>query len=154
MPKTCKDCGQVEEGEDFHRDSRSPDGRRHVCKDCAKARTASYRVANAERVTTYARAYVREPAVMERHNAAGRTRHEVDREAVFRHYGERCSACGSAEDLQISYLNGDGRERRDNDYEARTIYRWLRKHGYPDGFQTLCRGCNLAKARARQHPVL
>jgi hypothetical protein len=52
--------------------------------------------------------------------------------------------------LQISYVNDDGQERRRSDPEARTIYRWLRKHGYPEGFQTLCRGCNMAKAHARK----
>lgn len=148
MPKTCKDCGQVKEVEDFHRDSHLPDGRRHICKDCAKAKMARYRVSNAERVTAYAYEYTRDPTVMERHNASGRARHEVDRQAAFQHYGEVCDTCGSADDLQISYVNDDGQERRDNDSEARTIYRWLRKHGYPDGFQTLCRGCNKAKGRA------
>jgi hypothetical protein len=42
-----------------------------------------------------------------------------------------------------------GAEHRATDTEARTIYRWLRKHGYPEGFQTLCGLCNRAKAKPR-----
>ena len=150
MPKTCKDCGQVKDLEDFHRDSHLPDGRRHVCKDCAKVRTASYRVTNAEQVRAHDYDYRRDPEVMARNRVQLKRLHEADKAAAFQHYGECCAVCGSSEDLQISYLNDDGQERRDSDSEARTIYRWLRKHGYPEGFQTLCRGCNLAKARTRK----
>lgn len=151
--KACKVCGQIKELEEFHRDSALADGRRHVCKDCAKARTASYRVTNAEQVRAYDYDYKRDPEVMARNRAQLKRLHAADRAAAFQHYGERCTVCESTEDLQIAQFNDDGQERLCTDYEARTIYRWLRKHGYPDGFQTLCRGCNRAKARARQEPT-
>jgi hypothetical protein len=68
--------------------------------------------------------------------------------------GKACKDCGQIKELEEFHRDSaHGQERLCADYEARTICRWLRKHGYPDGFQTLCRGCSRAKARARQEPA-
>ena len=119
-----------------------------MCKDCAKAKSAAYRNAQADRVQAYAHDYNRRPEVMEQSRDFNRRRHVADRDAAFDHYGRECTRCGSTDDLQINRVDGSGQERRRADPEARTIYRWLRKHGYPQGFQTLCRSCNLATRRA------
>ena len=36
MSKTCTKCGVVKPLDDFHRDKRSPDGRRSDCKECVR----------------------------------------------------------------------------------------------------------------------
>jgi len=73
---------------------------------------------------------------------------------VFEHYGDRCSCCGETEMnfLTIDHVNGDGAEHRravagTKKWGGRNLYMWLRKHGYPDGFQLLCWNCNCGRQR-------
>lgn len=63
---------------------------------------------------------------------------------VFDHYGRACACCGVARQLTIDHVNGDGREHRAR-IGVRTLYVWLVRNGFPDGFQTLCRPCNRSK---------
>jgi len=79
------------------------------------------------------------------------------RQAVFDHYGQECACCGSADDLSIDHVNGDGgMHRKEIGAKGSTrMYRWLVVNGFPAGFQTLCGPCNRSKAtsdRCRLHP--
>jgi len=77
-----------------------------------------------------------------------RHRHKVKRQ-VIEAYGARCACCGLDDYpfLSIDHINNDGAShRRKLGLHAGKIYPWLKKHGYPDGFQVLCFNCNLAKA--------
>lgn len=44
-------------------------------------------------------------------------------------------------------MNGDGKAHRKltSNVGGPSLYRWLREHNYPDGFQLLCKQCNFAK---------
>ena len=148
--KVCNVCGLEKALEDFHRDKARKDGHRLTCKECARVRTSVWHAEQQERDAAYRHEYARRPDVMLRKREELRERHLADKEAAFAHYGEACARCGSGDDLQIDHIDDSGEDHRRTDKEARTMYRWLRKHGYPDGFQTLCRSCNLAKARARK----
>jgi hypothetical protein len=69
---------------------------------------------------------------------------------ALQRYGGRCACCGEAEPkfLAIDHLNNDGAaHRRAHGKSGAMIYRWLRKHNYPPGFQVLCHNCNSAKGR-------
>lgn len=46
--------------------------------------------------------------------------------------------------LSIDHINGCGNEHRRQDPSSVRIYRWLYKHGYPEGFRVLCMNCNFA----------
>jgi excisionase family DNA binding protein len=82
----------------------------------------------------------------EAYAAATRLLHEQHRIAVFDHYGWRCACCGSTEQLTIDHLNGDGRLHRAKiGHGSSHLYRWLTANGFPEGFQTMCRPCNLSK---------
>jgi hypothetical protein len=74
-----------------------------------------------------------------------RTRKKL-REDVLRAYGESCACCGESEPrfLQIDHINNDGKAHR-TEIGTSGLYRWLKKNGYPEGFQTLCANCNLGK---------
>lgn len=68
---------------------------------------------------------------------------------VFSRYGGQCSCCGESktEFLQIDHINNDGADhRRKIGKGSAVLFRWLRAHGYPSGFQILCANCNMAKA--------
>lgn len=82
-----------------------------------------------------------------------RYRQAEKREVVSR-YGGLCACCGENElvFLTIDHIYGDGKEHRSTDRSATLLYRWLKKNGYPDGFQVLCWNCNTAKRRLSACP--
>lgn len=72
-----------------------------------------------------------------------------DQNAAIEHYGGKCACCGESERafLVIDHIDGDGNtHRRENKITGdNNIGRWLKRHGYPEGFQVLCANCNMAK---------
>jgi hypothetical protein len=64
---------------------------------------------------------------------------------VLRYYGESCACCGESryEFLAIDHINGGGlKHRREEGFKS--IYGWLKRKGFPEGFRTLCANCNSA----------
>ena len=57
-----------------------------------------------------------------------------------------CACCGEAiyEFLTIDHINGGGNKHRKEIGSSRKLYRWLKIHGYPEGFRVLCMNCNFA----------
>lgn len=69
----------------------------------------------------------------------------------------RCACCRETEVkfLGIDHMNGGGSQhRKEMGKGGIHIYLWLRKNGYPDGFQVLCHNCNLAKGYYGKCPHL
>ncbi len=68
------------------------------------------------------------------------------RRDVLDHYGRKCACCDEATEvfLTIDHIDGTGWEHRKT-VSVAMFYKWLRKMGFPPGFQTLCRNCNWAK---------
>lgn len=83
-------------------------------------------------------------------------RHRITSE-VFAHYGGRCTCCGTTEALSIDHIDGKGGDHREELFGRRNsssfaFHMWLRRNGYPSGYQVLCRPCNLSKCQnARCH---
>lgn len=85
---------------------------------------------------------------------AAKRRHDKYRSAALAAYGNKCSCCGEAEPtfLVIDHVNDDGSEHRKqlnkggSSRGSLPVYRWLKDHNYPDGFQVLCHNCNYAKS--------
>lgn len=70
--------------------------------------------------------------------------------AVIAAYGGDCACCHEADDrfLTIDHINGGGRKHRQEVCKGRTgieFYKWLRRQGYPPGFQVLCFQCNCGR---------
>lgn len=65
--------------------------------------------------------------------------------------GEVCKCCGETEVafLTIDHINGGGRKHRNEILREKTtdIYTWLKREGFPPGFQVLCMNCNWAKGK-------
>lgn len=71
------------------------------------------------------------------------------KDTIFSHYGKSCACCGESGYgfLSIDHINGGGNKHR-NEIKRRSgtsFYRWLIVNDFPEGFQTLCYNCNLAK---------
>lgn len=96
--------------------------------------------------------------VLEKRLAHGRQyakdRHARLRSEVLSKYGGKCQCCGEWRDrfLVIDHVHGNGSQhRRDlsaskKSVGSSTMYEWLSKNNWPDGFQVLCHNCNHAKS--------
>ena len=70
------------------------------------------------------------------------------------HYGKgelpHCIQCGEQDIdvLCIDHINGGGNSHRKRlgVFAGGEFYSWLRRQGYPVGYQVLCANCNLRKA--------
>lgn len=75
------------------------------------------------------------------------------RRDVFKAYGGfKCACCGEREPafLSIDHVNNDGASMRKSGVHGRggtQFYQWLRRQGFPAGFQVLCMNCNVGKHR-------
>ena len=69
----------------------------------------------------------------------------------------RCACCGTPDHwmLTIEHIYNDGADHRRAMSESGTsvsIYRYLRREGWPPGFEILCLNCNVAKQRLGDCP--
>ncbi len=70
---------------------------------------------------------------------------------VLTHYGDDSLACvWCGEDrvacLSIDHIEGRGnRQRKGSLRSSSSFYSWLKKQGYPSGYQTLCMNCQFVK---------
>jgi len=74
------------------------------------------------------------------------------KEEVLTHYGNGRCACvlcrfDDIRALSIDHIAGNGTKERVQlkNKGGVTFYRWLRKRGYPEGYQTLCMNCQFIK---------
>ena len=83
-----------------------------------------------------------------------RAYHRTLKAEVFAAYGDKCACCGETEEkfLSVDHINNDGAKHRKEIHAwdksprvERSIYNWLRKYNYPEGFQLLCHNCNHGK---------
>ena len=112
-----------------------------------RQRARQYREANLEKRREAERRY--REANREKLREQKRQQHSKLRAAVFDHYGQSCACCGTADDLAIDHINGDGGQHLAAARLGRggqRLYRWLARNGFPEGFQALCMPCNRSKS--------
>ena len=70
---------------------------------------------------------------------------------IFQAYGGARCACPNCDNpnpgipfLSIDHINNDGAEHR-RQLNGKNMYGWIKKNGFPKGFQVLCFNCNGAK---------
>lgn len=149
--KYCPSCKKDVPTYDFGSLKSSKDGLSAYCKPCIREKSrARYqdpqyrRIAierqrehyrkNRERKTQQARYY----------------RQNLRAEALVA-YGGEYAACACCEEwrwqfLEIDHMNNDGAQHRKELKDSSTaVLRWLRRQGYPPGYQVLCRNCNHAR---------
>ena len=58
----------------------------------------------------------------------------------------KCNCCkeNTYEFLAIDHINGGGNKHK-KERGCSSLYAWLVRNNFPDGFQVLCHNCNLAK---------
>lgn len=87
--------------------------------------------------------YKRLRATINKNNAEKRIK-------ALTHYSKgnvpECCCCGEQEVkfLSIDHVNGGGNKHR-REQNISNLAHWLASKNYPDGYQTLCHNCNMAK---------
>jgi hypothetical protein len=76
---------------------------------------------------------------------------------VFNYYSKgtfKCECCGENEldFLTLDHINGHGGKQRialfgRRDFGGTNFYLWLKRNGFPSGYQVLCMNCNLSKGK-------
>jgi hypothetical protein len=128
------------------------DSVRRLCAKCRAKNQAKYK-AKAKRAKSLdkciqcfkpaAKGHRRCTRCLERRNEQG----AEYRLRALQAYGMQCACCGEKmlRFLTIDHVNNDGNKHRKEIYHSQ-MTRWLYKHNYPPGFQTLCFNCNMGKA--------
>ena len=91
-----------------------------------------------------------DPRWVDKERARGRKYwNDLRHEAILRYGGYRCRCCGESEPkfLTLDHVNNDGSaHRKEIRNRGSGIFKWLKDHDYPSGFQVLCMNCNHGKA--------
>lgn len=65
------------------------------------------------------------------------------------HYGGVCACCAESEPMFLAFDHVDGNGNQHRKLNKITggngMAVWLKRHGFPDGFQVLCANCNIGK---------
>ena len=174
--KKCDTCKLERSFDCFHRNRRNKDGFHTTCKECKKIvdkryqennkdkikiRRHDYYLGNKDTIIKKVRKYIDENPDR-RCIWSRQVRLRLKRE-VFAHYcgtiDIKCALCPETDInlLSIDHINGDGakhrREMMDRSFGGNRLYRWLRKQGYPDGFQVLCMSCQYKKRMQEMKPA-
>ncbi len=125
-----------------------------------------YREKNRERIRGYQRQYfakIKEKRALQLHMGYLRNKDEIQERArergwtqkvkVLTHYGNGkcvCVMCGfdDLRALSLDHINGGGQKHRreiGRTQSGVSFYGYLIKHGFPQGFQTLCMNCQKIK---------
>jgi predicted amidophosphoribosyltransferase len=69
---------------------------------------------------------------------------------VLQHYGMQCKCCGETNSnlLSIDHIEGGGRKHKENILitdKTTSLFKWIKKNNFPNGFQILCFNCNMTK---------
>ena len=106
----------------------------YVCKKCAKRSAKEWRTSHRGLCNKRKSDY----------------RHKV-RLDILRHYSNGKMKCGCCGESNVEFLTIDHIQKKKNsaDYKEKgrkicgsTLYKWLKKNKYPEGYRVLCFNCN------------
>jgi hypothetical protein len=146
--KTCKECSQEKALADFSFD-KAANCYKAKCKSCCatirRNRTAEYRQlgkCSCGRVCEFGGTCNTCREYNKKHNAS------LKLEAINAYGGPKCECCGdkNIEFLSIDHIDGGGCQHRKELFGTThgSIYGWLKKSGYPEGYRVLCMNCNFS----------
>jgi hypothetical protein len=125
---TCTRCKEAKPLAAFAKDKRSLSGLRSGCRLCMAKCHKEWR---------------EQPDTRERQIANRRGQRLADKVEGLRRYGGVCVCCGEDDVrfLTFDHIDGGGKQHR-AEIGSRVLAAWLRRNGYPEGFQVLCWNCN------------
>ena len=164
ITKQCSKCKREfpATSEYFQRTKRTKDGLHVWCKPCKQAYARiqgkkNYQTHKNERLA-YAKDHYSKERQSEKSKIYYATHKDISdartkennrktRIEAISAYGGKCACCGEEryEFLAIDHIDGGGRKHRAS-IPGGHLARWVKRNGYPKGFQILCHNCNMAKA--------
>lgn len=158
VSRKCKVCAEIKPldlfAPTYSMKSRGKNYRQHTCMDCHRIRCADkerkLRRKNPEVYRDACRAHYHRNKKTIAQNRRKIYLNLCDE--VFQAYGGyKCVCCGETEKsmLTMDHVNNDGsKHRRELKLRwSKTMYHWIKTHGFPSTFQVLCYNCNLSKFR-------
>lgn len=155
--RKCRTCGEAKPLTEFSVYNTATGARRNKCKTCESKRVSDWHSKHKDRV--YEQNRVRyhvqklDPdwyagLLEKRRRLAPAQNQRLRTETILAYGGFKCACCGETEPrfLTIDHIENDGHIQRKVHRTGSCFYRWLRKNGYPKGFQVLCMNCNFGKA--------
>jgi len=131
LTATCTRCKEIKPATAFNKDRRRPSGRCTHCRPCGAQKSKEWfeRPGNRERKYVYNRA-----------------RRQTVKVEGLTYYGGVCACCGEDDVRFLTFDHIDGGGRQHEVEIGSHLAPWLRKNGYPAGFQVLCWNCNSGRA--------
>lgn len=151
--KLCPGCQAKKPRSEFYVQVRSKDHLSYYCKTCSSGRARTWQLKHpSQNKQSYEKRFNEDPSKIRKQKLSWQTkRHRELKMMAFRHYGGdppkcNCSACQETrpEFLCIDHIGGGGSQHRST--FSGSIYWWLHKNNYPDGFRVLCHNCNMSTA--------
>ena len=170
--KQCSKCKQIKSVSEFSKDPMGRDGYHPSCNTCrhkyyeetdqrgkareryhqnpekAREQSRRFRLAHPDKYKEYRDKHYaehRQKCLQESAN----TRQRYTQNAFNAYGGFICACCGETipKFLTIDHINGITSQDRKAPRAGWVFYLWLKKQGYPPGYQVLCYNCNLGRAR-------
>ncbi len=159
--KRCTKCGKRKPPNAFFLVGKTrPGTRQSQCRSCQKARKRQQAAAARRWIREYAAGWHRKNRRLvasanrfvnrkDRHDFPLTIYQRLRHQAILMYGGYRCACCGDGEALflTIDHVNNDGARHRRRVGASDGFYRWLKRKGYPKGFQVLCSNCNHGRYR-------
>lgn len=116
---------------------------------CGTLRESDYYYCNACHAEYEKKRRNSSPDKLEAAREATRRANQKLRNEMFVRYGSKCTCCGDEhrEFLTLDHIGGGGRLHMKSlgvNACGVSVYRDLRRRGWPDGYRTLCMNCNWA----------
>jgi cytochrome c553 len=134
--------------DDFPNTSSSKDGKYSWCRKCHSERGKKWYKKNATKRKAQVKAY-RDSRLLESRTRERNYGYRQKLAALIQYGGDppTCKCCGESivAFLTIDHKDGGGNAHRRslNGLGGRNFYVWLRKQGWPKGYQVLCFNCNV-----------
>jgi len=157
--RRCKKCQKEKSIDEFQITNKKRGWRRWECRECINKRHHHWNQVSKDRIRKYY-ANNRQGNIdrATKWNQENKARHgeialahyyRLQNEAIMAYGGYKCVCCGEREPLflTIDHVNNDGHKHRKEIQSGDGLYKWLKQHNYPDGFQVLCMNCNHGKRR-------
>ena len=139
--KICLKCDEPKPLDDYCNHPEGKLGLQPYCKSCVNKMVKAYYQDNIENEREKGR--IKYWKYRER---CHRLRQELKLRVLTHYGGGRCACVGCRFDdlraLSIDHINGNGRREGKSGI---ALYEYLKKHNYPDGYQTLCMNCQYIK---------
>lgn len=135
ITRVCSRCKAENPLEEFCKNTKRKEGRSNTCRSCGRESTRRWRENHKEECNAIDRVYRRKL-----------------KETILLHYGNgklACVNCGynNLKALSVDHIEGQGKAHRDKLGYNHGIgfYLWLKREGFPEGYQTLCMNCQWEK---------